>query len=235
MLFNSPEFLVFALVVDARPDLATFGVDDVAQLKRRLATQGKELRGRRRHAHVDVRRTMRASLQTGGVPPIVLNDWTARDLQAWEYQPLGPFLAKNFLTSVSPWVVSCQALEPFREQINVFSGLAQVNGRALGDGPGEKMGIQLSFEKMADFEPVVQLPAYPFMIVSPNAVPAAPTSASRAASSPRGRSRRSAGTCSRWPRPRPRSADAASPPKRSQPPVTTVTTSGTPRSTCCRS
>ena len=40
----------------------------VAQLKRRLATQGKELRGRRRHAHVDVRRTMRASLQTGGVP-----------------------------------------------------------------------------------------------------------------------------------------------------------------------
>ena len=36
----------------------------------------------------------------------LLNDWSARDLQAWEYQPLGPFLAKNFLTSVSPWVVS---------------------------------------------------------------------------------------------------------------------------------
>ena len=45
----------------------------------------------------------------------LLNDWSARDLQAWEYQPLGPFLAKNFLTSVSPWVVSPQALEPFRK------------------------------------------------------------------------------------------------------------------------
>jgi fumarylacetoacetase len=44
----------------------------------------------------------------------LLNDWSARDLQAWEYQPLGPFLAKNFLTSVSPWVVSPQALAPFR-------------------------------------------------------------------------------------------------------------------------
>lgn len=45
----------------------------------------------------------------------LLNDWSARDLQAWEYQPLGPFLAKNFLTSVSAWVVSSQALAPFRK------------------------------------------------------------------------------------------------------------------------
>ena len=45
----------------------------------------------------------------------LLNDWSARDLQAWEYQPLGPFLAKNFLTSVSPWVVSPLALAPFRK------------------------------------------------------------------------------------------------------------------------
>jgi fumarylacetoacetase len=44
----------------------------------------------------------------------LLNDWSARDLQAWEYQPLGPFLAKNFLTSVSPWVVTSAALKPFR-------------------------------------------------------------------------------------------------------------------------
>ena len=44
----------------------------------------------------------------------LLNDWSARDIQAWEYQPLGPFLAKNFLTSVSPWIVSSDALEPFR-------------------------------------------------------------------------------------------------------------------------
>jgi fumarylacetoacetase len=45
----------------------------------------------------------------------LLNDWSARDLQAWEYQPLGPFLAKNFLTSVSAWIVSPLALEPFRK------------------------------------------------------------------------------------------------------------------------
>lgn len=44
----------------------------------------------------------------------LLNDWSARDLQAWEYQPLGPFLAKNFATTISPWVVTLQALAPFR-------------------------------------------------------------------------------------------------------------------------
>ena len=44
----------------------------------------------------------------------LLNDWSARDIQSWEYQPLGPFLAKNFATSISPWVVTLQALEPFR-------------------------------------------------------------------------------------------------------------------------
>jgi fumarylacetoacetase len=45
---------------------------------------------------------------------VLLNDWSARDIQAWEYQPLGPFLAKNFATTISPWVVPLEALEPFR-------------------------------------------------------------------------------------------------------------------------
>lgn len=44
----------------------------------------------------------------------LLNDWSARDIQAWEYQPLGPFLAKSFATTVAPWVVTAQALAPFR-------------------------------------------------------------------------------------------------------------------------
>jgi len=44
----------------------------------------------------------------------LLNDWSARDLQAWEYQPLGPFLAKNFHTTISPWVVTSEAMAPFR-------------------------------------------------------------------------------------------------------------------------
>jgi len=45
----------------------------------------------------------------------LLNDWSARDIQAWEYQPLGPFLSKSFITSVSPWVVTAEALAPFRQ------------------------------------------------------------------------------------------------------------------------
>jgi fumarylacetoacetase len=44
----------------------------------------------------------------------LLNDWSARDIQAWEYQPLGPFLAKSFATTISPWIVTLEALEPFR-------------------------------------------------------------------------------------------------------------------------
>lgn len=54
----------------------------------------------------------------------LVNDWSARDVQAWEYQPLGPFLAKSFATTVSPWVVTLDALAPFR---------APAFGRAAGD------------------------------------------------------------------------------------------------------
>lgn len=45
---------------------------------------------------------------------VLLNDWSARDIQAWEYQPLGPFLSKSFATTISPWVVSAEALQPYR-------------------------------------------------------------------------------------------------------------------------
>ncbi|WP_372752476.1 fumarylacetoacetase [Mariniflexile sp.] len=45
---------------------------------------------------------------------VLLNDWSARDIQKWEYAPLGPFLAKNFATSISPWIVTLDALEPYR-------------------------------------------------------------------------------------------------------------------------
>jgi fumarylacetoacetase len=48
----------------------------------------------------------------------LLNDWSARDLQAWEYQPLGPFLAKNFATTISPWIVTMEALAPFRAKFD---------------------------------------------------------------------------------------------------------------------
>jgi fumarylacetoacetase len=54
----------------------------------------------------------------------LVNDWSARDIQTWEYQPLGPFLAKSFATTVSPWVVTMDALEPYR---------VPVRERAAGD------------------------------------------------------------------------------------------------------
>ena len=65
---------------------------------------------------------------------VLVNDWSARDIQKWEYQPLGPFLAKNFATTISPWVVTLDALEPFR-----CAGAAQEpapleNLRGGGDG-----------------------------------------------------------------------------------------------------
>ncbi len=53
-----------------------------------------------------------AAQQLFGV--VLLNDWSARDMQTWEYQPLGPFLAKNFASTISPWVVTMEALAPFR-------------------------------------------------------------------------------------------------------------------------
>jgi fumarylacetoacetase len=53
---------------------------------------------------------------------VLVNDWSARDLQAWEYQPLGPFLAKNFATTISPWIVTMEALEPFRTGAFARSG-----------------------------------------------------------------------------------------------------------------
>jgi fumarylacetoacetase len=85
----------------------------------------------------------------------LLNDWSARDLQAWEYQPLGPFLAKNFLTSVSPWVVSAQALAPFRKPMpsrgagdpQPLPYLDDAADRASG-GLSIQLEVTLSTEKM---------------------------------------------------------------------------------------
>ena len=59
----------------------------------------------------------------------LLNDWSARDIQWWEAQPLGPFLAKNFATTISPWVVTLDALEPFR--VPRFEGLRAIRSRCL--------------------------------------------------------------------------------------------------------
>ena len=48
---------------------------------------------------------------------VILNDWSARDIQSWEYVPLGPFNSKNFATTISPWIVTLEALEPFKTKL----------------------------------------------------------------------------------------------------------------------
>ena len=48
---------------------------------------------------------------------VLLNDWSARDIQFWEMPPLGPFNAKNLATTISPWVVTTEALEPFKHKL----------------------------------------------------------------------------------------------------------------------
>jgi fumarylacetoacetase len=76
----------------------------------------------------------------------LLNDWSARDLQAWEYQPLGPFLAKNFATSISPWIVTLDALAPFRGPLSRATGEPEPL-RYLQDEDDSRAGvIDLSLE-----------------------------------------------------------------------------------------
>lgn len=85
----------------------------------------------------------------------LLNDWSARDLQAWEYQPLGPFLSKNFATTVSPWLVTSEALLPFRvpssprtaEDPEVMPYLADAGDRAAG-GYSIRIDCSLSTPRM---------------------------------------------------------------------------------------
>ncbi|MEO6248119.1 MAG: fumarylacetoacetase [Sphingomicrobium sp.] len=93
----------------------------------------------------------------------LLNDWSARDLQAWEYQPLGPFLAKNFLTSVSPWIVSPDALLPFR---SAMPPRPQGDPAPLPylDDPADKasgaLGISLEVTILSEAMRATNLPPY---------------------------------------------------------------------------
>lgn len=84
---------------------------------------------------------------------MLVNDWSARDMQAWEYQPLGPFLAKNFATSVSPWIVTRDAMEPFRTAGPARGAgdpqpLAYLAGRDGNWGLDVRLEVLLSSAKM---------------------------------------------------------------------------------------
>ncbi len=79
---------------------------------------------------------------------VLLNDWSARDLQAWEYVPLGPFLGKSFATSISPWVVTTDALRAARVALpgQDPEPLPYLRGEATDDGAGTAYGLDLHVE-----------------------------------------------------------------------------------------
>ncbi len=76
----------------------------------------------------------------------LLNDWSARDLQAWEYQPLGPFLAKNFATTISPWIVTWEALAPFRVPFTRAAGEPEPLPYLSSLGNSVSGGLELRLE-----------------------------------------------------------------------------------------
>lgn len=76
----------------------------------------------------------------------LFNDWSARDLQAWEYQPLGPFLSKNFASTISPWIVTMEALAPFRKPFVRPSGDPQPLPYLDSQAQREAGAIDVQFE-----------------------------------------------------------------------------------------
>ncbi len=89
-----------------------------------------------------------AEAALGGM--VLLNDWSARDIQAWEYQPLGPFLAKNFATTISPWLVTMEALEPFRVAFARDAGEPQPLPHLDSPANRELGAIDISLEVLLD-------------------------------------------------------------------------------------
>jgi len=88
---------------------------------------------------------------------VLVNDWSARDIQAWEYQPLGPFLGKSFATTISPWIVTLDALEPFRTDSRAQDPQPLPYLRSSERGAYDiKLEVDLSTQKMreADIAPI---------------------------------------------------------------------------------
>ncbi|GAA4125795.1 fumarylacetoacetase [Knoellia locipacati] len=100
---------------------------------------------------------------------VLLNDWSARDIQAWEYVPLGPFLGKSFATTISPWVVTTDALRSARVPLPGQTDptpLPYLQGEATDDGAGTAYGLDISYEVEWNGT-VVSRPPYSSMYWSP--------------------------------------------------------------------
>jgi fumarylacetoacetase len=98
----------------------------------------------------------------------LLNDWSARDLQAWEYQPLGPFLSKNFASTLSPWIVTMDALAPYRVPFARAAGEPQP--LPYLDGPGNRAygAIDLTLEVQLQTQAMRQRGEAPVRLTSTN-------------------------------------------------------------------
>ena len=95
----------------------------------------------------------------------LLNDWSARDIQAWEYQPLGPFLAKNFATTISPWIVTMEALAPFRcPGFPRLSGDPEPLPHLRSTSDSENGGIDVSLEITLSTDQMRSTGAKPFTV-----------------------------------------------------------------------
>jgi len=84
---------------------------------------------------------------------VMFNDWTARDVQAWEYQPLGPFLSKSFASTISPWIVTLEALRPFRTPFKHPDGdpqpLPYLDSSANRDSGGIDISLEVALQTAA--------------------------------------------------------------------------------------
>jgi fumarylacetoacetase len=81
---------------------------------------------------------------------VLVNDWSARDIQRWEYQPLGPFLAKNLGTTISPWIVTLEALAPFRRPGPIQEPMPLPYLQAAGDWAYDiHLEVRLQSQRMA--------------------------------------------------------------------------------------
>lgn len=95
----------------------------------------------------------------------LLNDWSARDIQAWEYQPLGPFLAKNFATTISPWIVTMEALAPFRSPAFTRpKGDPEALPYLCSTGNSENGGIDVSLKVTLSTDQMRTAGAQPFTV-----------------------------------------------------------------------
>jgi fumarylacetoacetase len=98
----------------------------------------------------------------------LVNDWSARDIQSWEYQPLGPFLAKSFATTISPWIVSLEALAPYRVPAPDRAALDPAPLAYLRSRTAERGGIDLWLEASLDSRRMREAGAPPMLLSRSN-------------------------------------------------------------------